>query len=144
HEAVFSRKSKIYEFPREFNRLRQNVIAFLVQTFRPSPLEPTPVNRGFYFSGTREIESLPSAPDTSTNIEMTRAPQQSLDATYVFRGDPAEVSKGSSADADLNVTRVRRGGMQTHWVFLNGLFKEVIHEDRSFESFPVVSAPASE
>ena len=140
HESVAGRKSRIFEFPREFNRIRQSIIDFLVQTFRPSPLEPTPVNRGIYFAGTREVEPLPAAAlDTSAKgFETINVPfQQPLDATILFRGDPADLIKASGADADLNLTRIRRGGLQTRFAFLAALFKDVICRDRSVGIFSV-------
>ncbi len=136
HEPIFVKKSKIYEFPREFNRIRQSLVDFLVQTFRPSPLEPTPVNRGFYFSGTREVEPLPSSA-AETNFkgsETIAIPfQQALDATFVFKGDATEMMKGG--DADMQVTRVRRGGLQTRWAFVSALFRDVVCIDRAADSF---------
>ena len=45
----------IYEFPREFRKLRASMVQFLVDLARPSQLTTGPFLRGFYFSGVRPI-----------------------------------------------------------------------------------------
>src|SRR5207249_3264143 len=45
----------IYEFPREFRKLRSAMVQFLVDLARPSQLTTGPFLRGFYFSGVRPI-----------------------------------------------------------------------------------------
>lgn len=45
----------VYEFPREFRKLREPVVRFLLDLTRPNPLEATPMLRGFYFSGVRPV-----------------------------------------------------------------------------------------
>jgi len=129
-EPMAGRKSKIFEFPREFNRLRQSVVDFLAQTFRSSPLEATPINRGFYFCGTREVEA--QSPQTDPG---TKGLDFAIDATVIFRDNIAEAPKPGSVEADLNLTRVRRGGLQTRWAFLSSLFQDVIANDRLSEAF---------
>jgi type VI secretion system protein ImpL len=42
-----------YEFPREFAKLRRNLIAWLVELCRPTHLNVNPCLRGFYFTGVR-------------------------------------------------------------------------------------------
>jgi type VI secretion system protein ImpL len=51
-----------YEFPREFRKLRNLVVRFLLDVCRPSQLNATPFLRGFYFSGVRPSGSLPEIP----------------------------------------------------------------------------------
>ena len=49
-------KPAIYEFPRELKRLRDTLVQFLGRTsLRPNPLQPGPILRGFYFTGTRQV-----------------------------------------------------------------------------------------
>jgi type VI secretion system protein ImpL len=43
----------VYEFPRELKRIRDTIVQFLVDVFRPNPLQPGPILRGFYFTATR-------------------------------------------------------------------------------------------
>lgn len=45
----------VYEFPREFRKLRQAATTFLVDLCRPSQLAISPFVRGFYFSGVRPV-----------------------------------------------------------------------------------------
>src|SRR5204862_263787 len=45
----------IYEFPREFRKLRGAMVQFLVDLARPSQLTTGPFLRGFYFSGVRPV-----------------------------------------------------------------------------------------
>ena len=44
-----------YEFPREFRKLRNAVVQFLVDVARPSQLRTSPFLRGFYFTGVRPV-----------------------------------------------------------------------------------------
>ena len=43
----------VYEFPREFGKLRKNLNQYLVELCKPSQLSANPYLRGFYFSGIR-------------------------------------------------------------------------------------------
>jgi type VI secretion system protein ImpL len=45
----------VYEFPREFRKLKQAAVSFLVDVGRPSQLAVSPFVRGFYFSGVRPV-----------------------------------------------------------------------------------------
>ena len=45
----------IYEFPREFRKLRLPLVRFLVELCKPSQLNVGPFLRGFYFSGVRPV-----------------------------------------------------------------------------------------
>lgn len=45
----------VYEFPREFRKLKQAAVGFLVDVGRPSQLAVSPFVRGFYFSGVRPV-----------------------------------------------------------------------------------------
>lgn len=112
----------VYEFPREFRKLRVPLIRFLVDLFRPSQLRANPVLRGFYFSGVRPVtvkESVPlvrgsaSAPERETPSLFGR-----FDAGY-----------GSSSPAVLaQEVRTRR---TPQWLFLGHLFSDVILDDRA-------------
>src|SRR5579871_748551 len=52
----------VYEFPREFRKLRNSAVRFLVDLGRPSQLRANPFLRGFYFSGVRPVVVRDSAP----------------------------------------------------------------------------------
>ena len=49
-ETDAARKSSIYEFPREFRRLRTSISQFLNECFRPNPLKLNAVLFGFFFT----------------------------------------------------------------------------------------------
>ncbi len=51
-----------YEFPREFRKIRQAAVQFLVDLCRPSQLTTGPFLRGFYFTGVRPIIVNETAP----------------------------------------------------------------------------------
>ena len=61
-EVNLSLKPAIYEFPRELKRIRDTLVQFLVDVFRPNPLQPGPILRGFYFSGTRQRDRFHPGP----------------------------------------------------------------------------------
>jgi type VI secretion system protein ImpL len=44
-----------FEFPREFRKLRDDMIRYLVEVGRPSQLQATPFLRGFFFTGARPV-----------------------------------------------------------------------------------------
>src|SRR5207302_803220 len=52
-----------YEFPREFRKVRNMLVQFLVDIGRPSQLRASPFLRGFYFSGVRAVvtQDVPNA-----------------------------------------------------------------------------------
>lgn len=52
----------IYEFPREFNKLRSLVTSFLVDLCRPNQVGLSPFLRGFYFTGIRAVTVSDVAP----------------------------------------------------------------------------------
>src|SRR5581483_3227841 len=69
-----------YEFPREFRKLRNLIVQFLVELGRPSQLSVNPFVRGFYFAGVRPIvvEDMPglsvaaAAPEASAESGATQ------------------------------------------------------------------------
>src|SRR5208283_4361603 len=52
----------IYEFPREFRKLRTLLVQMLVDVCRPSQLRTGPFLRGFYFSGVRPVTITTAGP----------------------------------------------------------------------------------
>ena len=64
-EDDLGKTPNIYEFPREFRKIRDNLVRFLVDVGRPSQLRASPFLRGFYFSGVRPV----------TMTEVAAAPQ---------------------------------------------------------------------
>jgi type VI secretion system protein ImpL len=112
----------IYEFPREFRKMRAVLVQFLVDLCRPSQLRANPFLRGLYFSGVRPVALSDAAPDAPRP-----QPQQrpfDADATRVFVGGGQTVNPEASRQAP-NMRRVPQ------WVFLSHLFSDVILRDRS-------------
>ena len=54
-EGDATKLPQAYEFPREFRKLRNSLVQFLVDVGRPSQFRASPFLRGFYFSGVRPV-----------------------------------------------------------------------------------------
>ena len=63
-ETDASKLPACYEFPREFRKLRQTAVQFLVDLCRPSQLSTGPFLRGFYFTGVRPVIINEAAPSS--------------------------------------------------------------------------------
>jgi type VI secretion system protein ImpL len=50
-----ARPPNIYEFPREYRKLRDEAVRFLLEVGRPTMLGASPFLRGFYFTGVRPV-----------------------------------------------------------------------------------------
>jgi type VI secretion system protein ImpL len=112
----------IYEFPRELNKLRTLIVQFLVDLGRPSHLGTNPFLRGFYFTGVRPIvvDDVVAARAVAIESEGTDI---NAGATQIFRGVGAQVQQAPVA--------VRSGPRRMpQWVFLTGLFNDVLVKDR--------------
>ncbi len=116
----------IYEFPREFKKLRATLVPLLVDICRPGPARIAPFLRGFYFTGVRpmlvtaarpaeEKEEAPQAEAAATNLSATRM--------FDIRKAAAAAKKQMAGADALETRRVPQ------WVFLPQLFKEVIFKD---------------
>jgi type VI secretion system protein ImpL len=112
-----------YEFPREFRKLRNSLVQFLVEVCRPSQLRASPFLRGFYFSGVRPITVADIPPPVAAPQQETL--QASGGATRMFRvGMEAELkAKQAMAQAQSQGRRVPQ------WLFLGHLFHSVILND---------------
>jgi type VI secretion system protein ImpL len=112
----------IYEFPRELKRVRTSLVHFLTDAFRPDPLQPGPLLRGYYLTGTRQLEV---APEPLASGDWGSG---DLDASRLFRGDATrfidsgtEYGKGGA---------IPRRGVATRWIFVSDLFHRVLPADR--------------
>lgn len=107
----------IYEFPREFRKMRTALVQFMVELCRPSQLQSSPFIRGFYFSGVRPVE-------VREVIQAQRpeqqAAQRSAEATGIFS---MATQQQSAPQARVQVRRVPQ------WLFLTRLFSDVILKD---------------
>jgi type VI secretion system protein ImpL len=111
----------VYEFPRELQKMRNNLASYLVELARPSHLNANPYLRGFYATGVRA-----TMVEQMVTEAARQAPSQpaGAGATRMFT---VESMKAVSAPAAPQV--VTRKTAQ--WCFLPRIFPNVILEDRS-------------
>ena len=118
----------IYEFPREFRKLRSILVPMLVDTCRPGPSRTTPFLRGFYFTGVRPL--VVSAPRPVPAKEEPPAPAAALgelSATRMFDIKKAKAAALAALQAGApEAVETRR---IPQWVFLPQLFLEVLFKD---------------
>ena len=95
----------IYEFPREFRKLRGPIVQFLVDLARPSQLTTGPFLRGFYFSGVRPIFVNEVAPAVVAPQSQERQGfEASREATGFFRlGQMQQPAPGADG---CSITRI--------------------------------------
>ncbi len=115
-EAASEHVPSIYQFPRELQKLRSNLVAYLIELTRPSHLQSNPVLRGFYSTGVRAhaLEEMLSAP-----AEVPRRALVTVDATQIF--SPREMERVKAPDTSPLVTR-----RVAQWCFLPRLFPEIL------------------
>ena len=115
-------KPPIYEFPREIRRARDSVVQFLVDAFRPNPLQPGPILRGFYFTGTRKVtvSALASAPATEARARVSAGEATSLFNLADYQKKMGLVEEASTSPVETTVMR---------WSFVSDLFHRVILHD---------------
>ena len=114
-----------YEFPREFRKLRNSVVQFLVELGRPSQLTSAPFLRGFYFSGVRPVIIRESAPAPVRLAPETSRGRFSSEATSLFRSTDQPAAATAQPAAALAQRRVPQ------WVFLPHLFTDILLADRA-------------
>jgi type VI secretion system protein ImpL len=112
-----------YEFPREFRKVRQTVVQFLVDLCRPSQLATGPFLRGFYFSGVRPIIVNESAP-----VQAASQPQANFGSASGATGIFQVGARQPVQAAQPVVTGTRK---VPQWMFLGHLFANVVLADRS-------------
>jgi type VI secretion system protein ImpL len=121
----------VYEFPREFGKLRKNLNQYLVELCKPSQLSANPYLRGFYFSGIRaQIVERMTAPAAEERVPIDAGATQYLNIS---------LGKSPSRPAQ-QATRVSTRVPQ--WTFLPRLFPEVILGDKTALSATQQTAPA--
>jgi type VI secretion system protein ImpL len=115
----------IYEFPREFRKLRSLLVQFLVDLSKPSQLRAAPFLRGFYFSGVRPV--------TVTEMSQAQAPRQAerqsfeagAGATGLFRAGQQQQQSQAPQPQAVGTRR------QPQWVFLSHFWNDVVLADRA-------------
>ena len=127
-EFDMSKRPAVYEFPREFRKLRQMLVQLLVDLCRPSQLRTGPFLRGFYFSGVRPV--VISAPGPALVREQPITPgagEGPIHATRIFdvRNIPTRASQAPVTAEGGETRRVPQ------WTFLPHLFNDVLLRDSS-------------
>lgn len=126
----------VYEFPREFGKLRKNLSQYLVELCKPSQLSANPYLRGFYFTGVRaRIVERVSTPAAPAAVEAPVA--KDAGATQFLNLAALRASAASQVAAPV-VTSAR----VPQWTFLPRLLPEVILADKSALAPTRQSAPA--
>ncbi len=125
HEAA--KLPGAYEFPREFRKVRNNLVQFLVDLCRPSQLTVGPFLRGFYFSGVRPVIINEAAPPAVAQVSQSRGREAAMEATGMFRPDLG----GAATAAQAAAPRVAGTKKVPQWVFLSHLFHHVLLADNT-------------
>jgi type VI secretion system protein ImpL len=136
YETSPTRRPAIYEFPRELKRIRSSLVQFLTEAFRPDPLRPGPLLRGFYLTAVREVEAGAGEPATSPEDWKTLDSRsiRAVDATGMFGAD----AFGNSISRSINRPRPKR--MVLRWSFVSELFHRVILADQPLQMAAPVDA----
>lgn len=114
------KRPDIYEFPREFRKLRDHMVRYLVELGRPSQLRAAHFLRGFYFTGVRPIVVDYAAPAPAA--QQPQAGSFSGEATSLFKA--AAPRPAAPAPAPGGSRRVPQ------WTFLSHFFADVLLQDR--------------
>jgi type VI secretion system protein ImpL len=126
--------SGIYEFPREFRKLRLPLVRFLVELCKPSQLDVGPFLRGFYFSGVRPVIVAETAPSPIASAA-ERAAVGSAGATGMF--------KSMAAQSAASTPRVVGQRKVPQWLFLGHFFNDVLLGDNAAKGASVSSTKTS-
>ena len=124
----------VYEFPREFGKLRKNLNQYLVELCKPSQLSANPYLRGFYFTGIRAqiVERMASAPAAVEE----RAPQDASATQYL------NISLGKTSSSRQPQQPAMVASRVPQWTFLPRLFPQVILGDKAALTSTNQTAPA--
>ncbi len=117
-----SQRPMIYEFPRELKKMRAGIVHFLVDVFRPNPLQPGPMLRGFYLTGIRQVASALNHPSQGSR---DRESQRLGEATRLFRQEDLQRAAGIG-----NAEQPRTTPVVPRWSFVSQLFTQSIIRDR--------------
>ena len=132
-ETVPSNSPGVYEFPREFGKLRKNLNQYLVELCKPSQLNANPYLRGIYCIGIRAqiVERVANAPAVESRPIQDAGATQYINLSAGLGQTPAR-----PAPVSMGPSRVPQ------WLFLPRLFPEVILGDESALSATRQTAPA--
>lgn len=115
-EAQESNASAIYQFPREFQKLRNNLTAYLVELGRPRHLNANPSLRGFYCTGVRAhfVEEM-----VSVEATVSSRARAAVDATEILSLRQME----SWSRREVTPQQINRKTAQ--WCFLPQVFPKI-------------------
>ena len=128
-----AQRGGVYEFPREFKRIRSPLVQFLTDVFRPYALGPTLALRGYYLTGMRETEA-PVADRAGGAMDWTS--QGSMEATGLFRSDATQIFQRDDSSRPLEPAA--RKALSRRWMFVADLFHRVVLPDRPIQAPRVV------
>lgn len=131
----------VYEFPREFRKIRTLAVQFLVDLCRPPQLAASPFLRGFYFSGVRPVTVEEHRPAAAASAESHPRAQTAIDATRFFdltRMQPQPATAHAPSYSPAPLTR-----RVPQWVFLKQLFQQVLLADQAATAASVSSTKAA-
>ena len=127
-EAKAGPKPAIYEFPREFKRIRTPLVQFLVDTFKPDPLKAGARLRGFFFTATRKAERQAGVQPEARSTYSTH--EVSSEATQIFAPEMrTSYGDGGSVFRKLN-PESPSGQLVDQWLFATDFFHKVLTQDR--------------
>lgn len=131
-ESELRSTAPIFEFPREMQKLRNNLVSCLVELTRPSQLNASPWLRGFYFTGVRahvseQAVSVPAAVRTEAYVDAAATRILSLHSLHA-----------ESAPVAPQVVRQK----VAQWCFLPQLFSQAVLADREALAAPRTSRRA--
>jgi type VI secretion system protein ImpL len=118
----------IYEFAREFRKIRPLAVRFLVDLCRPRQLAAGPFLRGFYFCGVRPVVQEDYRPSASAETAEAREQVESAAAATRFF-DLAKMRMAPVPRERTPLAPVSRRVPQ--WVFLKQLFHQVLLRDQA-------------
>jgi type VI secretion system protein ImpL len=112
----------IYEFPRELKKVRSPLVQFLTDVFRPNPLGPAPILRGYYLLGVCQTESVVNDPG-ATSLDFAGL-GESLEASRLFAADATQLFQAGARKPGGPSRSTQR------WMFVTDLFHRIILPDR--------------
>ncbi len=122
-----NRLPTIYEYPREFRKLRTLLVQLVVDLCRPSQLRSGPFLRGFYFTGVRPVTVTSAAPAlVQEPAAQANAQAGDVGATGIFDIRRARALAAQAQAREANETR-----RVPQWVFLPHVFSDVLLKDAS-------------
>jgi type VI secretion system protein ImpL len=121
-ESNTPQRPVMYEFPRELKRIRDTLVQFMVDVFRPNPLQPGPILRGFYFTGTRQVAVSALSPVMS-DAAVARAAAGEATSLFNLADYQKKMGLVAAAAVSPSETTVER------WCFTTELFHRVVLPD---------------